>query len=684
VSKWVNRAAVGITAFAGALGIAAVPPAWATAGTITTVIGGLGAGSPLDVAQMAQGLAAAGSHVWVMDERPLSGDYALRDINATTGQESVPLLTVPDPFAFHSTTPSVAVGPGGNLFIAYNDPNLGGIVESRTSSGQVRVIAGGGQASLAHQNGVKGTAEALNTVNGIAVDQSGNVYVSENTWQDGRFTTTVTDSRIRKLDANRVITTVAGVGTPGPAGDGGKGILAQLNAPMGLTTDPNGAVYIADSGNNRVRKLVVGGKISTVVGGGTSQSDGVPGLLAKIAVRSVTRDSQGLVFVDDSTCRVRRVNSAGIVNTVAGSGTCGYAGDGGAATAAAIDPTAVAASPAVGLVINQRLQYGPTLVREIDATGTIRLYAGTGSYDEGGDGEGTAQLQFEPQAHLAVDPAGDIYFTDYQTLRRVDPSGAVHRYPGIGGSGVTLGPDGDVYLVASFRINKVDPASGAVTTVAGTGVQGEAGDGGPATAAELGNPMAVAFDSGGDLLITDGCLIRQVDPQGIITTIAGSDPCGESGDGGPASQAKFGLLEDITVDRAGGIDVSDVDLNNVFRIRRIDPDGTVTTIAGGGTLTADGSPATQSSIEAEGLGLDSAGNLLLVGQINGLVRRINPDNTITTVAGGGTGGDGGPASAASLFRPFDVTSDAAGNLYISCTDTRTSYRGGVIRKVTAT
>ena len=719
-SRWVGRFAL-VTSMAVSAGMLPASPGWSAAGDITTVAGGVGYGAALALGQDIRAVAATRSRVWVLDMRPGGTDYWLRVIDTSTGQESGPLATITSTGASGVPLgPSLAVDEAGNAFVAYNSTSSGGIVVEVTPTGQAHTVAGGGSDLLVHVDGVPATAELLEVLNGIAVDRAGNVFVSENGWEANQNSFDATDSRIRRINPKGKIATVAGTGTPGASGDGGKGTAARLNAPMGLAVNVNtGALFIADTGNHRIRRLTSDGIISTFAGGGTSTADGVPSTAAAVSSGSIAFDNIGLVVEDEASCRIRRVVNARI-DTVAG-GACGWGGDGGPALGAAIFPVNVAAAGGVisfaqDVFVTGGLGDGYSL-RQVDAGGTITRYAGDGYRTYGGDNGPARQAQFASSANEAFDSAGNLYVTDSQNdrLRKIDPSGTITTYAGSGhystssggatnGNGgpataaaviptdVSTGPDGSVYVVDGGigEIRKIDPA-GVITAVAGGNFYGTLGDGGPATEARLTAATAPVVDPAGNLVFGDDCRVRSVDPAGTIATVGGSTTpasgmCGDSGDGGPVSAATFGHIEDVVADAAGDIYVADDDNSvspAVERVRRIDASGLVTTVAGGGTLTVDGVPATSASIQADAIALDRQGRLLIVEKANGLLRRVESDGTIRTVAGGGTGGDGGPATSANVIAPTDVGVDAAGDLFIACTDAAAGPYGGAIREVTA-
>src|SRR4051794_24797357 len=229
--------------------------------------------------------------------------------------------------------------------------------------------------------------------------------------------------------------------------------------------------------------------------------------------------------------------------------------------------------------------------------------------------------------------------------------------------GVAVDAAGDV-LVAdlSNRIRKITP-DGLVTTVAGSGLAGFAGDGGPATNAQLNHPTGVVVDAGGAVLIADqhNYRVRRVDPSGTITTVAGTGFAGYGeGDGGPALKAGVNLPTTLALDAAGGILVAEM---GERRVRRVDPDGTISTIAGDGGSGYDGDnqPATEASLtKPTGLAVTREGDVLIADQGDQRVRRVDSSGVIHTIAGTGVAlstGDGGPASAANLDEPTSLLVD---------------------------
>src|SRR5881296_4383058 len=244
-----------------------------------------------------------------------------------------------------------------------------------------------------------------------------------------------------------------------------------------------------------------------------------------------------------------------------------------------------------------------------------------------------------------------------------------HRlnYPGT----VAVDAAGNIYIAdtRNNRIRKVSP-SGMMTTIAGNGGGGFGGDGGPASMAMLNYPWGVTIDNNGNLFVADTSnqRIRKIGPDGIITTVAGSGSRGFSGDGGPAVLAQLAEPAGVAVDAAGNLFIADT---NNERVRKVTPDGIITTVAGNGTqgFSGDGGAAVDAQLAyPNSVAVDGAGNLFIADTNNQRVRRVTPDGIITTVAGNGKygySGDGAAASAAQLGSPYGVSIDGTNTLLIA-------------------
>ncbi|TMB73578.1 MAG: hypothetical protein E6J52_11405, partial [Chloroflexi bacterium] len=525
----------------------------------------------------------------------------------------------------------------------------------------------------------------------MALDPAGNLYIAD-----------TADHRIRKVTPGGTISTYAGSGNFGFSGDGGPATAAELNFPRDVALDPAGNLYIADSGNSRIRKVSPGGTISTYAGSGSRgfSGDGGPAAAAQLnnPVGMALDPAGNLYIADNANNRIRKVTSGGTISTYAGSGSFGFSGDGGPATDAQLGvPVGVALDPAGNLYI---ADHDNGRIRKVTSGGTISTYAGSGSRGLSGDGGPATAAQLYSPHGVALDTAGNLYIADSNRIRKVTPGGTISTYAGTGTgpfsgdggpataaqlsspAGVALDLTGNLYIAddGNYRIRKVTPG-GTISTYAGGGSSNFSGDGGPATAAQLNVPVGVALDPAGNLYIADqgNSRIRKVTPGGTISTYAGTDTPGFSGDGGPATAAQLNVPVGVAVDPAGNLYIAD---SGSSRIRKVGPGGTISTYAGGGGGTpgflGDGGPATAAYLNNPvGVTLDPAGNLYIADLGNARVRKVTPGGTISTYAGSGSfgfSGDGGPATAAQLNGPWGVAVDPAGILYIA--------ESGRIRKVT--
>jgi N-acetylneuraminic acid mutarotase len=274
-------------------------------------------------------------------------------------------------------------------------------------------------------------------------------------------------------------------------------------------------------------------------------------------------------------------------------------------------------------------------VRKIAANGVITTVAGNGSTTYSGDNGPAIDAGMTPNA-VVVDKLGDIYISDSDHC----------------------------------RVRMVNP-SGVITTVAGNGIAGFSGDGGLATNAEINYAYSLALDTAGNLYIADwgNNRIRKVNTSGIISTVAGNGVAGYSGDNGPATSAEVYQPVGVVPDAVGNLYLT----SGGTRVRKVDTTGTITTIAGNGTqgYTGDNGLATNAELNgANSLSIDVAGNLYIADLDNNVVRKVNTAGIITTVAGdGGQGysGDGGLATSAELNNPYSVAADVLGNIYIADT-----------------
>ncbi len=500
----------------------------------------------------------------------------------------------------------IAFDSAQNLYIADRDNHR---IRRVDSGGTITTVAGNGSADFSGDHG-PATAASLNLPNGVAIDAAGNIYIAD-----------YGNHRIRKIDLSGTITTIAGNGTAGHSGDGGPATAARLNNPRDVAIDANGSLYIADYRNNRIRKVSPAGTITEVY--------------AISFPFGIEFDSADNLYIPDLG-RINRMRPDGTVDTVAGTGDWhSFFGDGGPAVAARLDrPQGLTADAFGNLYIADTFNHR---IRKVDANGTISTVAGREAGGFGGDGGPATDAKLVWPRGVEADDGGILYIAD----------------------------------TGNNRVRRVD-LEGTITTVAGNGTGAFSGDGGPATDAGLYAPFALAFDVAGNLYIADSAnqRIRKVDSSGTITTVAGNGVRGFSGDGGPAIAASLAFPFGITVDNSGNLYIADR-LNR--RIRKVDVNGTMTTIAGTGFWGhgGDGGPAIDASLaEPRDVAFDVYGNLYFTDSNYSRIRRVDPGGTIYTVAGhqvSGFGGDGGPATSASMNQPFGLAFDVTGNLHFTDT-----------------
>jgi hypothetical protein len=327
-----------------------------------------------------------------------------------------------------------------------------------TKAQSITTIAGDSTQGYLGDGGAA-TAAELYYPWGVTVDKSGNIYIADRSNQ-----------RIRKVNTSGNIFTIAGNGTYGYSGDGGPATSAEINSPWEVAVDTIGNIYIADYSNNRIRKVDASGIISTIAGNGAFgySGDGGPATSAQLAnPASIVIDKSGNMYIADlGNYRIREINSAGIISTIAGNGIQSYAGDGGAATAAELYwPNGVTIDTAGNVFI---ADYGIGRIRKINKSGIISNFAGNGTLGFKGDGGAATSAELAALGSISTDISGEVYIADY----------------------------------GNQRIRKVD-LKGVISTIVGTGKMGYSGDGGPATLAELNEPQDVAVDYIGNVYIAD-------------------------------------------------------------------------------------------------------------------------------------------------------------------------------------
>ena len=330
------------------------------------------------------------------------------------------------------------------------------------------------------------------------------------------------------------ISTYAGTGTAGYSGDGSVATQAQINRPVGLAADSAGNLYLAEELNNRVRKVDSSGIITTLAGNGSAGfgGDGAAAAAAQLnGPLGVCVAPSGDIYVtDQGNKRVRKISPAGTITTVAGNGSTGNSGDGAAATLATLTiPIRCAVDANNNLYI---VDQGAHVIRKVDGGGTITRFAGTGAPGFSGDGGAATLASLNNPTAAAFDASGNLYVTDQinQRIRRID-------------------------------------SNGTITTVAGNGNIAYAGDGGAATSAALNYPGGIAVDGAGTLFIVDTVnnRVRKVSG-GTISTVAGTGTQGFGGDGGAALQAQLNNPFSIAIDKSGNLYIGDLGNNRIRKI----------------------------------------------------------------------------------------------------------------------
>lgn len=495
---------------------------------------------------------------------------------------------------------------------------------------KITVFAG---APRSFPDGVPATGAPFESVTGVWATLSGEILVTD-----------ADNHCIRKILADGSIRTVAGVcGKSGYSGSGKPATESLLNRPTAAVADAEGNIYIADSLNSRIRKVDATGVMTDYAGTGRFALSGDEGPAAAASLGNPTSlwiDAEGnLFFADPAFSVVRRISARGRISRVAGTGVPGLADTDVYGPEARLNlPYAVATDSAGNVYIAER---GNHCVRKVNAEGIMTLAAGLRKPGFGGDGGKASEGLLNNPSGIALDRQGNLYIADSgnHVIRRVSPGGIITT-------------------VAGIRPGR-QPNSGSI------------GDGGAALNAALNQPLLMAFDSAGNLIIADSGnrRVRRLtvsSPSPVLSTIAGRWQ--EIGDGGPARSAGLHNPHGVAVDQAGNVFIADTGTN---RIRRVFPDGRITTVAGTGEagFNGDGQSAASAMLNAPwDLAFDTNGQLLISDRDNYRVRRIVVDGFMQTVAGTGEVGDTPGALRAldaAVWSPQSLAADAKGNAYVS-------------------
>lgn len=578
------------------------------------------------------------------------------------------------------TPVALALDREGSLYIL----DSVGTLRKVTPDGIIRTISGEvGESGFSGDGGLAINAR-FNNPSALAIGPDGSIYISDSDNQ-----------RIRKIGPDGMIRTIAGTGKFGYSGDGGPATSADLIGPGRIAVDNRGNVYFADAASEGdtvigvVRRIDANGIITRVAGAGNRTGDNIPAVQSSLIALAVAADAAGNLYIADrTTAAIRKVDSSGVVTTIAGSGVAGFSGDGGRALSARLS---LGSAPSIAIHPDGSIYFadeGNGRIRRIDSAQNISTVAGNGLFRFSGNGGPATSATLYLPTGLAQDAAGNLYVSEATAgrIRKITRDGVITLFAGNGTSGyagdggpavnaslnvpqgLAVAPDGSLIVADSGncvlrRIN----TDGIISTVAGTGLCGFAGDGGPATRALLNNPGGVVVDPVGDIAFTEseGNRIRLVSG-GSIITVTGDGTAGYSGDGGSTFNARVSAPAGI---RLFGNYIYFADSGNNV-VRRISlSDLRMETVVGNGKagFSGDDGPASRASLDTPyGIDFDSNGNLYVADGGNARIRRVTPNGIITTIAGGGLFLFDGVPSTLSVVTPFDVLIDqTAGNLLFS-------------------
>ncbi len=535
----------------------------------------------------------------------------------------------------------------------------------------------------------------------VCFDTAGNLFIAD-----------TANNRVRKVAPNGLISTVAGNGVAGFCGDGGYATNAQLNSPRGLCFDIAGNLFIADTANNRIRKVTPNGLISTFAGNGKAgfYGDGGDAKAAQLnSPHDVACGPFGNIFITDSANnRIRKIDTYGVITTISGDGRLKFFGEG-------IDAKKASLRMPYGLVVDSEgniffSDWHNHRLRKIDKKGIITTIAGNGLTELSPDVTSTSS-SFKFPSSLVLGPSGIIYFSEsgYSKIRRIAKDGVVttiagsenYKFYGDGGEGIraafslpryiALGPDGSIYIADTLnnRVRKLDNKN-IITTVAG-GATHYFGDGMSANNASFSYPYGVAVGSGGSVYIADSAhhSIRKISPKGLLTTVAGTGKRRSTRIPVNTTITELNYPRGVSVSKSGkAVYVADTPENMVLMMTNSGEGLRSFAGTGNAGFSGDGFDAAKAELDRPAaIDTGYGGSLYIADTYNHRVRVVGKNGIINTVAGNGIRGyygDGNAAVSASLNTPNGIAVDQRGNIYIADTynhRVRVVGKNGIINTV---
>jgi hypothetical protein len=588
----------------------------------------------------------------------------------------------------HIPVQAVATDAAGNVYVSDGCT----ILKFVPSSGTASAIAGDPANVNCGFNGdnIPATQALLSGVEGLAFDALGQLVIAD-----------AGNNRVRLIRTDGTIVTIAGNGTAGFSGDVGNALSAELNSPFGVYATPLGLLYIADTGNHRIRQVDEISTILSIAGNGIAGDlgDGLPAPQAELyAPTSIAQDAIGNIFVLDSIIgNLRQITTtSSIIRTVPiqglnATGALGFA----------LDKGGNLYLPDLG---NFRV------LKSNEAGSTTSIIAGNELCCYSGNDIPAVDASLSVATTATTDASGNLYIADSGNciIRKVTPAGVISTIAGVAGNcgddfppggfdGTTLRSPtkaimdhaGNLYIADTCLIWKSAAISHAMTIYAGTGVCGYSGDGGPAINAMLAGSFGITMDHAGNLFIADSGnqRVRKVNTYGIITTVAGNGVQGFLGDGGTATHAELNGPYDVAADAGSNLYIADTGNNRI----RLLAGGKISTFAGNGGTNYNKTaihPWLASLLGPTGVAVDPAGDVIISDTLVQRVAWVDRLGILYTLAGLGNGspgfsGDGGLATHAELNYPRGVATDLAGNIYI--TEPVPGSTGGQsrVRKVSA-